>query len=310
MTTKYLTTPTEEEITSIYKDLGMVENKINADVKTIMEWMTKQPHLPSPEGDEKRIRIFLILCKNSLERTKEALDQYFTLKSMVPEYFANRDPLNPQILRSMETSLFIPLPKLTSEGCRISLNRLRNPEIDNFEFADYVKVNFMSIDVRLCKLDMYKKEIFIFDLNKFSMSHLTTILPQIKKFIYCGTTAYPLRIHQVHILNMPSYAQTMINVVLGILKKKIAERIMIHNSVDDLKKYINPELLPSDYGGTLPKTADELTEDWKEVLIENRDWFLSQNSLLCDETRRTKKPNVKVNMLTGLEGSFRKLEVD
>lgn len=53
-----------------------------------------------------------------------------------------------------------------------------------------------------------------------------------------------------------------------------------------------------------------VTEEWKEVLIQNRDWFLSQNSILCDETRRTKKPNVKVNMLAGLEGSFRKLEVD
>lgn len=83
--------------------------------------------------------------------------------------------------------LFIPLPKLTSEGHRISLSRLRIREIDdNFEFADYVKVNFMSIDIRLSKLDLFKKEIFVFDLDKFTMSHLTTILPQMKKFIYCA----------------------------------------------------------------------------------------------------------------------------
>lgn len=34
---------------------------------------------------------------------------------------------------------------------------------------------------------------------------------------------------------------------------------MIHDSVEDLKKHIKPELLPLDYGGTLPKTAEELT---------------------------------------------------
>lgn len=85
--------------------------------------------------------------------------------------------------------LFIPLPKLTDEGCRISLCRLRNPEIDNFEFSHYVMVNFMSIDIRLSKLDTFKKEIFIFDLNKFTMSHLTAVLPQLKKFIYCATVS-------------------------------------------------------------------------------------------------------------------------
>lgn len=65
--------------------------------------------------------------------------------------------------------------------------------MENFEFSDYVKVNFMSIDVRLSKIDMFKKEIFIFDLDKFTMNHLTTILPQLKKFVYCATVSIPLR---------------------------------------------------------------------------------------------------------------------
>lgn len=55
--------------------------------------------------DERRIRLLLILCKNSLERTKESLDQYYTIKSMVPEYFADRDPTTPALVRSMETTL-------------------------------------------------------------------------------------------------------------------------------------------------------------------------------------------------------------
>lgn len=54
--------------------------------------------------DERRIRMFLILCKNSMERAKESLDQYYTLKSMVPEFFGNRDPTSETLLRSMKTS--------------------------------------------------------------------------------------------------------------------------------------------------------------------------------------------------------------
>lgn len=31
-------------------------------------------------------------CKYSLEKTKEKLDNYWTLKTAIPEFFANRDP--------------------------------------------------------------------------------------------------------------------------------------------------------------------------------------------------------------------------
>lgn len=34
---------------------------------------------------------------------------------------------------------------------------------------------------------------------------------------------------------------------------------MIHNNVSDLLKHISADCLPSDYGGTLSKTSDELT---------------------------------------------------
>lgn len=310
MDTKTLILPTPDKLNEIYQELGISQDKIDDEVNAVSEWMRKQPHLPNPEIDQRRIRLFLILCKNSLERTKESLDQYYTMKSMVPEFFADRDPTLPALLRSMETSFFIPLPKLTTEGYRISLNRLRNPDIEKFEFADYVKVNFMSIDIRLSKLDVFKKEVFIFDLDKFTVAHLTASLPQIKKFVYCAITAYPLRIQQIHIVNMPSYAQSVVTMVLGILKKKIANRVIIHNNVADLKKYLSPDVLPLDYGGTLPKTSEEMAEEWKDELVKHKDWFLSQNSVICDENKRVKKPNIKVNMLAGIEGSFRKLEVD
>lgn len=34
---------------------------------------------------------------------------------------------------------------------------------------------------------------------------------------------------------------------------------MIHNSITELHKYVKPDVLPLDYGGTFPKTSDELT---------------------------------------------------
>lgn len=40
---------------------------------------------------------FLRGSKFSLERSKEKLDMYYTLRTLVPEFFSNRDPLDPRV---------------------------------------------------------------------------------------------------------------------------------------------------------------------------------------------------------------------
>lgn len=47
-----LVLPTPDELNEIYRELGTSADKIDADAKTVAEWMRKQPHLPDPEGTE------------------------------------------------------------------------------------------------------------------------------------------------------------------------------------------------------------------------------------------------------------------
>lgn len=47
--------------------------------------------------DDQLLLTFLRGCKFSLERTKEKLDMHYTLKTMIPEMFSNRDPFDPEI---------------------------------------------------------------------------------------------------------------------------------------------------------------------------------------------------------------------
>lgn len=46
-------------------------------------------------SDDQFILTFLRGCKFSLERTKEKLDMHYTLKTMIPELYKNRDPFDP-----------------------------------------------------------------------------------------------------------------------------------------------------------------------------------------------------------------------
>lgn len=45
---------------------------------------------------------FIVGSKNSLQRAKQLLDNYFTNRNAVPEFYSNRDPLNEEIQKSVE----------------------------------------------------------------------------------------------------------------------------------------------------------------------------------------------------------------
>ncbi|XP_050442840.1 alpha-tocopherol transfer protein-like isoform X3 [Adelges cooleyi] len=317
MEVKALILPKQSAIDQMYSELGTSEAKIAIDLKILKEWMRKQPHLPNPDDgektvDEKRIKMFLILCKNSMEKTKVKLDQHYTVKPSAPEYFSKWDPTLPELIQSMKLSLFVPLPNPTHEGHRVVLYSARTTEdVDKFVYNDFIKLCFMTYDLRIAQLDACKTDIYILDLNNFTMNHVTTFLLNVKKAVECTFEAYPMRIHEIHMVNVKSFIQPLMNIVISLMKKKISNRIFNHNSIEELKNYIGPSILPLNYGGSYPKTSDEVIDEWYDELTKHREWLIAQESIVADKSKRPKNCNTNLDSFgTATEGSFRKLEVD
>ncbi|XP_050429715.1 alpha-tocopherol transfer protein-like isoform X1 [Adelges cooleyi] len=316
METKMLMQPSPSTINQMYTELGTSETKLDLDVKILKEWMRKQPHLPNPDDDEniideKRLKTFLLMCKNSLEKTKVMLDQHYTVKLSAPEYFSKWDPTLPEIVRTIKQSCFLPLPNPTREGHRVGILRIRTEEVGNVVFDDFIKLCFMTLDLRISKLDTCKKEIGIIDCTNMSMNYVAAFIPCIKKIIESVFGAYPLRTHGIHLINTNSFVNPLINLSLTILKKKVAGRMINHKSIEDLKNYIEPSVLPLDYGGTYPKTSDEIIDDWYDELKKHREWLIAQSSIVADNSKRPKNSiNHSDDVGNDIEGSFRKIEVD
>ena len=68
------------------------------------------------------------------------------------------------------------------------------------------------------------------------------------------------------------------------------------------------EVLPKEYGGT-NTSLDELREYWIDEIDKKRDWLLEQPKFKTDEKKRPGKPKSHSDIF-GIEGSFRKLEID
>lgn len=75
----------------------LLENprRVPEDVALLRQWILKQSHLKS-RIDDQFLLSFLRGSKYSLQKAKDKLDSYWTLKTMIPEFFGIRNPVELQ----------------------------------------------------------------------------------------------------------------------------------------------------------------------------------------------------------------------
>lgn len=78
------------------QELGESQQKMEESLAVFKEWISKVPHLRA-RTDDQFLVIFLRGCKYSLEKAKQKLDMFYTLRSHIPELMLDRDPLDQKL---------------------------------------------------------------------------------------------------------------------------------------------------------------------------------------------------------------------
>ncbi|XP_069698919.1 alpha-tocopherol transfer protein-like [Periplaneta americana] len=300
--------PSKEVLQRVREEFGLDEQGMKQGVQVIREWLDHQPHLPH-DCDDARLERWIIRCKNSLERTKHSLDMYYSLKTVVPEMLLDRDPQADWFKTSINMGYTCPLSKLTKDLSRVIMLGCLNPDSTTLVTSDIVRASLMVQDIRMSE-DYCCSDIYIMDFDKFTIGHFSKVtLPILKKIEVCSMKGYNVRIKGIHLVNVPPTAEVLIGLLKSVFKQKIVARIHIHtNGFKSLHDQISPDILPSELGGTNGSIIDHWSA-WIKKMESYRDWFLEQDKMISDESKRPGKA-LNSGELFGIDGSFRKLNID
>ena len=144
-----------------------------------------------------------------------------------------------------------PLPGLTKNGRRVVVMRGKNKDIPTPNVAEAMKLVLMIGDIRLKEeLVGVAGDVYVLDASVATPAHFSKFTPSLmKKFLVCVQEAYPVKLKEVHVINVSPIVDTIINFVKPFLKEKIRNRIFVHSTLESLYEYVPREMLPAEYGG-------------------------------------------------------------
>jgi len=303
----------EDLMEAAKKDLGEDPVRVAQDLEIIKTWIKKSPHLHSIKQDDEFLKMFLRGCKFSLEKTKEKLDFFFTVRGNLPTWFDNWDPRLPEIRNIIKAGIYIPLPGYDKHGRKVIVMRGGLSDPNTMKKEDEFKASGMLMESALNgdKQAVIRGIVLLQDLEGMTLSHALAVSPAVmKKAMTVWQDAYPSRPKALHFLNMPSAMESVFKMAQGFQNEKMRARNHVH-PVGDYSKVqedLGLEVLPTDFGGT-NVSLSELRDYWIDQMERNRDWLMEQSKYKTDESKRPGKPKSHADLF-GIEGSFRKLEID
>ncbi|VVC40931.1 Cellular retinaldehyde binding/alpha-tocopherol transport,CRAL/TRIO, N-terminal domain,CRAL-TRIO lipid [Cinara cedri] len=277
--------------------------KIEDDIDVLIEWLSKQPHLPNIT-DRQWLKHFLIGRKNNLPMTKKVIESYFTVREEIPGLFNDMTSDAEWIQSAVKVGKLSLLPKMTPEANRVHI--IRSIENRDVEFNAMVmcKGSLKTIDYLMRREPIYGM-IFLLDLKYCQLSYLLSFTPSLtKNLMRCIDEATPLRVRGVHYVNPPKFVARLVNFFKIFMPSKIQDRICVHETFDTLYDYIPKDVLPYEYGGTAG-SVEKFENDFMESVKEDDEWY--RNMPRADLSKRPiKSKNVDMDM----SGTFKKLDID
>ncbi|XP_058833402.1 alpha-tocopherol transfer protein-like isoform X2 [Topomyia yanbarensis] len=276
----------------IANDLWNMENLDNSgynSVNTLMEWLKSQPHLP--HISENDALMFLHCNYYDTEAAKQTIEKYYTFRTNCSDFFKNRDVEDPAIHTALNLTMFTVFPKSTPEGYKIAYCRLIDTDTTNYVHLYNVKYLILCLDLWMKEEAFAPGHVIIVDMEGMNLGHVAKMkISVLRNYVYYTQEALPIRLKQLHFLNVVPFMDKVMFLVKPFLQKKVVDVMHMHTNLQTMLKAIPVECLPEEYGGNAGKIKD-LREAYNQKLFKRRLEFLTEETLaVVDNNKRIPAP--------------------
>lgn len=278
-------------------------------IHALREWVLQQPHFVNCRTDDKFLLRFLRARKYCMSSAQDALDKYLTVRTQYPIFFKCPDIYEESLRDLLAKGYFFPLFEKDSQGRTVvfGLAGALDPRIH--KTIDIYRAFSMSFEALLEDEENQKNGItYILDESGFRLSHLAHVnLRDVQRVMINGEKGWPMRHKNIHWVNVPRYISAIYELALSMFSRKLQSRMFVHFEVSSLHEHIAPEILPLEFGGSIP--IKEMAAAWIKELEEKRELLMSHDLMGVDESKRIKKEKRQGYGLMRLWNSITRLEV-
>ena len=238
---------------------------------------------------------------------------YHSVKSSLPEWFDAWNPFDPTLQEFLKSGLVLPLPGYDKKGRSVTLIRVgrMNPVIgtvNDFWRGVWMVQTLANFDGD--EQTSIQGFVDIIDFADCGLQHVSMNDFSILKKVATVTESLPVKPKVEHVLNLPRLMESVNNIFQRLKKQKMRDRSQTH-AAGDLKKLhedVGRDILPVEYGGT-NGTIEDLIHYWRRRAEDAKEDLIKLNNYKTNEAKRPGKPKLHADIF-GIEGSFRKLEID
>ncbi|EDV96019.1 alpha-tocopherol transfer protein [Drosophila grimshawi] len=296
------------------EELNEVPSRISSDIATLREWLQRQPHLCSCLTDQFLLS-FLRGSKFSLEKAKHKIDRYYTLQVAIPEVFnEHRLADDPQVLEIVRMGIILRIPLDEKDlGPAVTIIRAGSYDTNKFKFQDIIRVGSMFGEIMMMEDDNANVSgyIEILDMAGVTAANLFALQPMLlSKFSAFADEAMPTRQKGIHFINAPESFESGFKSLRSFFPDKIKQRVSVSSDPKAIFERVRRENLPQEYGGS-KGTMQDIIDEMELKLFSYRDYFEQSRHFGTNEKlREHNAENINCQSYFGLDGSFRKLDID
>lgn len=252
----------------------MMDKELGLHLITIKTWLETQRHLPAI--NDKELKIFLHSNYYDLEKTKITIENYYTFRTRCKDFFSNLD-LQSEELQNMRNVVDIGvLPKATPEGYKIVIVRLADTDASKFSQISFCKFAAICLEEWLKEDGLAEGHVIIYDFTGCHLGHIARLgIYPTKNYLYYIQEALPIRMKGMHFANIPSFIDKIMLLMKPFMKRELYDVLHLHSTNEELHKFVPPNCLPSEYGGTAGPFKP-FRDEFYEKLLAKRDIILKE----------------------------------